>query len=121
MAASYDSRWVSVLGAGGRPWSVRVKAKIDTGAKRCSIDIGLAHAMGLEQVGERTVRNAMGKQTRPLFAARIRVGRRIYDVEMTAADRSMLRCPMLLGKELLDRLDEVPLTMDKDSGYPVFH
>jgi len=119
--SSFDSRWVSVLGAQGRSWSVRIKAKLDTGAKRCSIDLGLASALGLEQVGERAVRNAMGRQVRPLYAARVRVGRRIYDVEMTGADRTGLRCPMLIGKELLDRIDDVPLKRDKDSGYPVFH
>ncbi len=121
VAASFDSRWVSVLGSGGRPWAVRIKAKIDTGAKRCSIDLGLAAALGLEHVGERTVRNAMGRQTRPLFAAKVRIGRRIYDVEMTGADRSTLRCPMLLGKELLDRLEPAPLRSARDDGYPVFH
>ncbi|MGB0726059.1 MAG: hypothetical protein ACPGQO_04655, partial [Candidatus Poseidoniaceae archaeon] len=63
--SSFDSRWVSVLGAQGRSWSVRIKAKLDTGAKRCSIDLGLASALGLEQVGERAVRNAMGRQVRP--------------------------------------------------------
>ena len=57
---------VSVKGSGPRKWSIRIKAKIDTGAKRCSIDEGLAEALGLERVGSVNVRNAMGQQERIL-------------------------------------------------------
>lgn len=119
MAKSYDSRMVTVKGGGERKWSIRVKAKLDTGAKRCSIDIELAKALGLEQIGEVKVRNAMGKQTRPLYQGKVRVGHKTYDVEMTATDRSHLKCPMILGKELLDRLEH-SLKKTKQHGPPQF-
>jgi hypothetical protein len=34
----------------------------------------------------------------------MRVGGNTWDVEVTGADRVLLSCPMLLGKELLDRI-----------------
>lgn len=105
MAASYEARWVSVRGAQERRWWVRIKAKIDTGAKRCSIDAGLAEALGLDTIGSVSVRNAMGRQTRPLVVAKVRVGRITHDVEMTVADRRHLKCPMLLGKMFLDEVE----------------
>jgi hypothetical protein len=42
---------VKLQGAGERRWSIKLREKIDTEAKRCSIDIGLATALGLEQIG----------------------------------------------------------------------
>jgi hypothetical protein len=87
MAKSYDALWVKIQGAGERRWSIKLRAKIDTGAKRCSIDIGLATALGLEQIGETMIRSTMGRQSRPLFAAKMRVGGNSWDVEVTGADR----------------------------------
>lgn len=122
MKKSYDFRWVSIRGENGRKWSIRLKAKLDTGAKRSSIDLSLAEALELEKVGEITVKNAMGKQVRPLFKSRIRIGRKTYYVEITGADRSNLKCPMILGKELLDSIDESGLKSSKPKDdYPVFH
>lgn len=122
MTKSYDFRWVSVHGENGRKWSIKIKAKLDTGAKRSSIDIALARSLELEQIGEVTVRNAMGKQTRPLFKSRVRIGRKTYSVEITGADRSHLKCPMIIGKELLDSIDDSGLKSSKPKDdYPVFH
>lgn len=121
MAASYEARWVSVKGAEERRWWVRIKAKIDTGAKRCSIDAGLAEALGLETVGSVSVRNAMGQQDRPLVMAKVRVGRITYEVEMTVADRRHLKCPMLLGKTFLDEIELKRLPLPQSKGdFPQF-
>jgi len=120
MAASYDARWVSVRGAEPRKWWVRIKAKVDTGAKRCSIDAGLAEALGLEQVGSVSVRNAMGQQERTLVAAKVRIGRTTHEVEMTVADRSHLKCPMLLGKTFLDQVDLQAPKLPKNKDFPQF-
>lgn len=120
MAASYDARWVSVKGSGSRKWSIRIKAKIDTGAKRCSIDEGLAEALGLERVGSVNVRNAMGQQERALVAAKVRIGRTTHEVEMTVADRSHLKCPMLLGKTFLDQVDFHSPKLPKSKDFPQF-
>lgn len=120
MARSYDARWVSVKGGAERKWWIRAKAKIDTGAKRCSIDAGLANALELPVVGEVSVRNAMGTQTRNVVQASVRVGRNTYEVEMTVADRSAMKCPMLLGKAFLDELAQAPLKPNSKSGVPQF-
>lgn len=121
MATSYEARWVSIKGAQERRWWVRIKAKLDTGAKRCSIDAGLAEALGLEPIGSVSVRNAMGRQERPLVIAKVRVGRTTHEVEMTVADRRHLKCPMLLGKMFLDEMELQPSTLPKSKGdFPQF-
>ncbi len=120
MARSYDSRWVSIKGGNERKWWIRAKAKVDTGAKRCSIDEALATALELPIVGEVKVRNAMGSQARQLVMAKVRVGHHTYDVEMTVADRSLLKCPMLLGKTFLDVLAKRPLKPSNNSDVPQF-
>lgn len=120
MARSYDARWVSVKGGEDRTWWIRAKAKVDTGAKRCSIDQGLAEALGLPVIGKVKVRNAMGSQQRDLVLAKVRIGRTTYEVEMTVADRRQLKCPMLLGKSLLDELGVPALKPTKKDGVPQF-
>ena len=117
---SYDARWVSIKGGADRKWWVRIKAKVDTGAKRCSIDEGLAKALELPVIGSVKVRNAMGSQERTMVAGKVRVGRITYDVEMTVADRSNLKCPMLLGKAFLDELAQQPLKPSGVSDVPQF-
>lgn len=82
-------------------WAIGLRAKIDTGADRCSIDIGLAEAMGLEQVSEVKVRSANGVVKRPVYSAVIKFERRKYEVTMTGSDRNKLECPMLIGRDLL--------------------
>jgi hypothetical protein len=120
MPRSYDARWVSVKGGEERKWWIRAKAKLDTGAKRCSIDEGLAKALGLTPVSTVKVRNAMGTQERDVVVAKMRIGRVTYDVEMTVADRSHMKCPMLLGKEFLDELVQLPLRPNDQSNVPQF-
>jgi len=82
-------------------WAIGLRAKIDTGADRCSIDVGLAEAMGLEQVSEVKVRSANGVVKRPVYSAVIKFERRKYEVTMTGSDRNNLECPMLIGRDLL--------------------
>jgi hypothetical protein len=120
MPRSYDARWVSIKGGQDRKWWIRAKAKIDTGAKRCSIDEGLAQALELPTVGSVKVRNAMGSQERDVVLAKVRVGRYTYDVEMTIADRSQMKCPMLLGKQFLDELAKLPLKPNDKRHVPQF-
>jgi hypothetical protein len=113
MAKSFEARWVSLKGGGKRKWWIRLKAKIDTGAARCSIDQKLAKALGLKEIGEIQVRNAMGKQTRRLVEAKIRVGRTTYDIEVSVTDRTELSCAMILGKDLIDMVNEDSLKPTK--------
>ena len=98
----FDTQWVTIHARAPRKWRLKVRAKLDTGAARCSIDDQLARALGLEKVGEVTVKNAMGRQTRPLYNAMIRIGRYRFDIRISGADRSNLSTPMLIGKEVID-------------------
>jgi len=102
---NFDSRWVSVRSGGDTKWWVRMKAKVDTGASRCSIDDSMARALRLPLVGTVKVRNAMGKQVRPLYETSFRIGSKKHTVQLSGADRSILATPLLLGKDLLDCLD----------------
>lgn len=85
-------------------WAIGARAKIDTGADRCSIDIGLAEALRLEEVGEVKVRNANGVKKRPVYAATIKFERDRYDVTMTGSDRTELECPLIIGRDLLKEI-----------------
>ena len=85
-------------------WAIGLRAKIDTGADRCSIDIGLAEAMGLEEVSEVKVRSANGVVRRPVYSAIIKFERNKYEVTMTGSDRNNLECPMLIGRDLLKEI-----------------
>jgi len=85
-------------------WAVGLRAKIDTGADRCSIDIDLAEALKLEVIGEIKVRNANGVVKRPLYSATIKFEREKYDLTMTGSDRNNLECPMLIGRDLLKEI-----------------
>ena len=76
--------------------------------------------MGLTPVSTVKVRNAMGTQERDVVVAKMRIGRVTYDVEMTVADRSHMKCPMLLGKEFLDELVQLPLRPNDQSNVPQF-
>ncbi len=88
------------------PWSIVVSAKLDTGADRCSIDEGLAEALGLEVVGETTVRNAMGKQKRNLYFAVVEIDEVSYDLELTGSDRTLLKHPVLIGLDVITEIAE---------------
>ncbi len=105
--AKYDSRWVSVKSGADVKWWLRMKAKIDTGAARCSIDDSLARALRLPLIGTVKVKNAMGKQIRPLYETIFRIGSKKYTVQLSGADRGMLATPLLIGKDLIEILDAV--------------
>lgn len=118
MPKRYDVRWVSARSAEAK-WYLRVRAKIDTGAFRCSIHEPLAHALGWPVIGSVKVKNAMGRQERDLVRGEIRIGRSTYQAEFSLTDRSNLRTAMILGKDLLDRLSgEPPLPKDQGKQHP---
>ena len=106
----FDTQWVTLFAVSPRRWRLKVRAKKDSGAARCSIDRCLAEALGLEKVGNVVVKNAMGRQMRSLYDVMIRIGRLSMKVQMSGADRSDLSTPMLIGKEILDILELSPQT-----------
>lgn len=81
---------------------VSVKAKIDTGAFRTSIDEKLADQLGLLSpeniILERYYRSALGREKRPLLELVFWLGGRKIKTMANISDRSRLRRPMVIGR-----------------------
>jgi len=82
-------------------WGFTTMAKIDTGADRSSIDLRLANALRLHQIGEITVRNAMGKQKRRTVLLSLKVFGSKKIVEVTVANRRKMTTPFIIGMDLV--------------------
>tara|TARA_B100000315_G_C14354280_1_gene485440 strand:+ start:390 stop:713 length:324 start_codon:yes stop_codon:yes gene_type:complete len=79
-----------------------IKARIDTGARRCSIDRELAKKIGLGPVvGQRRYRSAHGKSSRPVVQGDILIKGKNVPVLINLADRSHMQYPLLIGREAL--------------------
>ena len=85
-------------------WAIGLRAKIDTGADRCSIDDMLAQALGLASVSTVIVKSANGKERRNIYSAVIKFEGEKYEVTLTGSDRNELECPILLGRDLLKEI-----------------
>ncbi|MFB6217780.1 MAG: RimK/LysX family protein [Halobacteriaceae archaeon] len=92
---------VRLCGSGG---SERAVAKADTGAKRTSIDTGLAAEVGAGPlVGTTRVRSGAGEsETRPLVDLDIEIRDRWHPVTASITDRSGMNYRVLLGRDLLE-------------------
>jgi len=74
------------------------KAKMDTGAKRSSIDKALLEKLGIPLTGETVhITSASGSGFRPTANVTIEIGGNKKTVVATVADRSHLTFPMLIG------------------------
>jgi len=87
-------------------WGFTTNAKIDTGADRSSIDLKLAKALRLRKVGEVRVRSANGRTVRPVYALLVEINDHVYDIEVSAIDRSKLAFPLILGRLDLQEICE---------------
>lgn len=92
---------VTTFSRSKKPWEFRFPAKIDTGAKRTSIDETLAELLQLKSEGEIKVSNAMGKQERPLVKIKIIHEEKEYNLEASVTNRKKLSYPMILGRDFL--------------------
>ena len=93
--------YVKVIGHHGE---ARVKAKIDTGASRTSVDVWLAANIGLgPTVDVAKVKSALASQvrTRPLVRGVVEVGGIRFALPVTVNDRSVMRYPVLIGMDIL--------------------
>lgn len=81
---------------------VLVKAKIDTGAFRTSIDENLAERLGLLNpeniLLEKYYRSALGREKRPLIELVFWLGGRKIKTVANISDRSKLKRPMVIGR-----------------------
>jgi hypothetical protein len=83
----------------------KVKARIDTGAKRSSIDKKLAKKLDLGPVIEtRTVKSAHGKSERPLVNCTVELAGKRITALFNIADRSEMKYKVLIGRNTLQKL-----------------
>ena len=84
-------------------WDVKVEARLDTGAKRTSIDIVLAEFLRLKTFGEVTVNSTNGTQTRELVELTVIYDGDEYIVEASVSDRGHMNYPVVIGRDILEQ------------------
>jgi hypothetical protein len=79
-----------------------VIARMDTGATKSSIDIGLAAELKLGPViDSRLIKSAHGTKLRPVVEVNVFISGREIKARFTVADRSHMRYPVLIGQNIL--------------------
>lgn len=81
---------------------IRIMARIDTGAKRSSIDEGLARELDLLNpeniLWKYSYRSALGRERRPVVGITFRLAGRKIETAASITDRSRLKNPLLIGR-----------------------
>jgi hypothetical protein len=100
------------------PWGVRLPARIDTGAATSSLDArdlkvknGVAEfklprkygslQLHLPVIGWRNIRSADFKERRPIVQITFCLGAKILHTEVNLNDRSTVKYPLILGRNVL--------------------
>jgi len=92
---------VRVAGPGGEE---SVRAKVDTGADRTTVDEGLASRLGLVPTGSKvTIKaSAAGKRVeRALVNAEVTLAGKTFKLKVGVADRSQMRYSVIIGRDIL--------------------
>jgi len=92
---------VTVQGPGGEE---RVRAKVDTGADRTTVDRRLAERLKLGPVlSEVTIKaSAEGRRVqRPIVNATVTVKGKTFDLRVGVADRSQMKYLVIIGRDIL--------------------
>lgn len=91
---------IKLVGVDGK--TVKVLAKVDTGAWSSAIDIGLARKMGLLRknkiISTRKKLSALGEEERPVILLTFWLAGRKISTRVTVADRKVLRYQVLIGR-----------------------
>ena len=79
-----------------------MKAKIDTGATKSSIDTNLAAKLRLGPViKSKLIKSAHGSKLRPIIEATIELAGNVIKSEFTLADRAHMKYSILIGQNIL--------------------
>lgn len=92
---------VIVRGPGGEE---KVRAKIDTGADRTTVDKILADRLKLGPAVSRVTIKASAagqKVERPVVNASIVISGRVYELKVGVADRSQMKYRVIIGRDIL--------------------
>ena len=92
---------VLVAGPGGEE---SVRAKVDTGADRTTVDKVLAARLRLVPTGSKVAVNASAagrKVERPLVDATVTMAGRRFNLRVGVADRSQMRYAVIIGRDIL--------------------
>ncbi|WP_459193184.1 hypothetical protein [Halosimplex sp. J119] len=94
----------------GLEGSTEVEAKFDTGAVRTAIDHKTAAEVGAGPVATSVkTKQASGSERRPVVPVWIEVDGHHHLVEAGLSDREDMSTNVLVGRDVLDELDERPL------------
>lgn len=92
---------VIIAGPGGEE---SVKAKVDTGADRTTVDRELATKLKLDSTGSKVRVKALGGSQlleRPLVKASITLKGKTFRLRVGVADRSQMRYRVIIGRDIL--------------------
>ena len=92
---------VTIRGPGGEE---SVRAKVDTGADRTTVERELAAELKLDPTGSKVKVKALGGtqlMERPLVKAAVTLKGRTFTLTVGVADRSQMRYRMIIGRDIL--------------------
>ena len=91
---------IEIIGADGK--TRKIKARIDTGATRSSVDQAIAKELGLGPViRTKVVKQAHGHTTRPIVLVEFTLVGIKHKEEFTIADRGHMKYGVLIGQNAL--------------------